>query len=170
MKKHHDVAAVPPPGVHFDHRTDHEHAGPGGADPAGQHRAQEQEKHIDSGRTGQIPLQRDIAGHAEQAEQQHNKGEVVADQALQRRLHRRTQSPHQSIRDEKGQRPERHRQGLMALPPRGAQQRTQGDAQQQPRKGDAQPKRDLSPRSGQGGPIPNSHQEHPQHQERSQAK
>ena len=34
-EKHHDVASVFSPGIHFDHRTHHQHTGAGSSDTAG---------------------------------------------------------------------------------------------------------------------------------------
>ena len=167
-EEHHDVAAVPPPGVHFDHRADHEHAGPGGADAAGQHGAQEQEQHVDPGGARQVALQGDVAGHAEQAEQQDDEGEIVADETVQRRLHGGSQPAHQAEGDQKGRRPEGNDPGLVGLPPGGAQQRAQGHAQQQPREGQAQPQGQLRRQAG-GGPVRDPQGQQPQEERGGQS-
>ena len=134
------MAAALAPGVHLQQGTDHEHAGAGGTHQTGQHGAEQQQGHVDPGGAGQVALQGDVAGHAEQAEQQHDKGEIVVHQALQRRLDRSARPVHHGEGDEKQQRPDAHYNGLVALPPGGGYQRHHGDAQQDTGEGDAHPK------------------------------
>lgn len=63
----HNVAFSFSPGIHLDDRTDHQHAGAGRPNPAGQQRAKQQ-PHIDPGRTRQLPFHDDVTGHTEQSE------------------------------------------------------------------------------------------------------
>ena len=136
----HDVAAALAPGVHLQQGTDHQHAGAGGAHQAGEHGAEQQQGHVDPGGTGQVALQGDVAGHAEQTEQQHDKGEVVVHDALQRRLDGGPGPVHHGEGDEEEQGPEGDDDGLVVLPPDGDRQGHHGDAKQDTGEGDAHPK------------------------------
>ena len=122
-KEHDDVPSVLPPRIHLNDRTDHQHAGSRGPDPAGKDGSQRQEAHIDPGRARQVTGHGNIAGYAEQAEQQDDKRQIIIDDTLQHRF-RRPESPvHQGKRHHKQQRPEGHRMGLVLLPPMGLYKR-----------------------------------------------
>lgn len=143
-EEHHDVTAALAPGVHLDDGTDHQHTGAGGADAAGHQGTQQQQSYIDPRGTGEISLQGDIARNAEQAEEQDNKGDIVADHTLQRHLSSGADPRASGIGNQKHQRPQGYHQGLVALPPVGTDDRKDGNGQQQTGKGDAHPERDCA--------------------------
>ena len=125
------------PGIHFDNGANHQHAGARGAHPAAEQGAEQQKAHIDAGRTRQIALQRNVAGYAEQAEQQYNKSKIIVYDAFQHHLGGVVCAEAYHKRNNERQRPCKHHRGLMFLPPGGLYQRKQRDAKQDPCKGNA---------------------------------
>ena len=130
-KEHHNVASALSPGVHLDHRAHHQHAGAGGSNPAGKQGSDEQKSHIDPWGTRQISLQSNITCHAEQSKQQHDKGQIIINDAFQHLLCRFPRAKEDRERNHEQQRPEHHRMRLMALPPFCFYQRQHSDTKKQ---------------------------------------
>ena len=138
-EEHHDVRLPSSPGIHLQHGAHHEHTGAGRADAARQERAQDEKPHIDPRGSREIPLHSDIAGHAEQAEQQDDKGQIVVDRTLQHRFRRLSRPVEDGKGNDHGQDPEDHRMGLMRLPPFPPDQGHDSNAQKKPCKRDTEP-------------------------------
>ena len=67
-EKDHDMTLSLSPGIHFDHRTDHQHAGSGSSDTAGKQGSQCKKSYIYSWRTRKITLNCNVTGYTEQSE------------------------------------------------------------------------------------------------------
>ena len=67
-EKDHNVAFSLSPGIHFDHRTHHQHTGSGGSNTAGKQSSQCKKSYIYSWRTRKIALNCNVTGYTEQSE------------------------------------------------------------------------------------------------------
>ena len=113
------------PGIHLDDRPDHQHAGPGGADEAGQQRAHQQQKNIDPGGSCQIAFKPDVAGDTVQSQQQNNEGEIVVDDTVRSSLQARGDAVLHRKQNDSQNSPESGNQWHVFLPDPGIQDREQ---------------------------------------------
>ena len=143
-EKDHDMALSPSPGVHLQHRPDHQHGGTGGADHAGQQGPDGQHDQVDPRGTCQVPGKGNVAGHAEQAEQHDDKGKIVVHQAFQHRLRGPERAEECGEGQDEQERPGEHCREAVFFPPLCTEQRDEGDTQKQTGKRNTEPCRDHS--------------------------
>lgn len=141
-EEHHNVRFSSSPGVHFQHGTDHEHAGACCPDAACQQGPEDEKSGVDPGGTREIPFHCNIAGYAEQSEQQDDKCQIIIYRTVQYGFRHLSGPVVKGEWDCHDKDPESHRERLMAAPPFLFDKRHDGDAEQQPCKWDAQPDRD----------------------------
>ena len=129
-EKHHCLHTLAAPAVGPQNGADHHHGRPGSTDPGGQSRTNQQQQHIGLGRAGQIAFQADIARHTKQAEQQHDKCQVIAHQRFQQLIHHGRHIICKRKRNQEQQRPEQNKQPAPFFPLLRDHQRAYGNTQQ----------------------------------------
>ena len=113
-----------------EQRTDEEHGRAGGAHPACDDRAYQQNPRIDDGRSDQRALETDAARHGEQGKQQKNEGHVFQKQRFRREEEGRAGAEHDEAGHEEGQAPEDRHLAEVMFPEVGDGQRAERDGQQ----------------------------------------
>ena len=143
-KEYHDMAFSLPPGIHLDYRSYHQHTGTGRSDTAGQKSSESEQAGIYPRRACKITFHGNITRNTEKSEKKNNKSKIIIYNTFKNCLCCFACTINHRKRNHHQQNPHKYHMWLMCFPPFSFDQRHHGDAEQQPRKRNAQPYRHLS--------------------------
>ena len=128
-----------PPGIHLDYRSYHQHTGTGRSDTAGQKSSESEQAGIYPWRACKITFHGNITRNTEKSEKKNNKSKIIIYNTFKNCLCCFACTINHCKRNHHQQNPHKYHMWLMCFPPFSFDQRHHGDAEQQPRKRNAQP-------------------------------
>ena len=140
-EKYDDVHFLFSPRICPDQRTDQKHRRPGGSDPAGQYRTNQQKNRIYFRRSHQSAFQSDTPGNHKKPQKQNDKRNVIEEHRFEESVQSLPRTVSDGKRDDKYRRPCECYFQHVVLPPLRFYQRNDSDRQQHARKGDDTPDR-----------------------------
>ena len=111
-------------------RPDQDHGGAGGADDAGDQRAERQHGGVDQRRAAQRAGEHDAAGDDIEREQKRDEADIVAENGVGQERQRRVGAAHRRQRRQRQHRPEEGEFAVVVMPQAGKQQRPERDGEQ----------------------------------------
>ena len=128
-EEHHDMDVVQPRRVGPDQRPDQDHGGAGGADDAGDERAEDKRQRIDQRRAAHRAGDHDAAGDHIEREQDGDEAEIVAKQRVRQGGQRGIDAAQRRERRERQRRPDEGEFAVMVMPEAPDDERRKRDGQ-----------------------------------------